>query len=194
MPMTSNNPLNPPKGDFKERAVTGVSVRKLFMWLIPLWGFGGLLSSCNSNRLYEENIAVQNEQWDYDDVKEFSVMVEDTSIRYNILINLRHSFAFDWRNLYVKIATEFPDGKKTDSRVNLLLSEPDGRWYARCIGDNCFISIPVKENIKFPQKGKYMITIRQDMRQNPLSKIKYVGFRIERAEYDYSTTRLKSLF
>lgn len=152
------------------------------------------LSSCNSNRLYEENMAVPNEQWNYDDIKEFSVVVEDTSIRYNILVNLRHSFAFDWRNLYVKIATEFPDGKKTDSRVNLLLSEPDGRWFARCIGDNCFISIPVKENIKFPQKGKYSFAIRQDMRQNPLPKIKYVGFRIEKAEYNYGTSRLQNLF
>lgn len=148
--------------------------------LVIMTMFVMLLSSCDSNRFFEDNQAVKEESWEYSDTKKFTIDVSDTTTHYNILINLRHSFAFDWRNVYVKVGTEFPDGHKTESRVNLLLSEPDGRWYARCIGDNCFIGIPIKEDIMFPQKGKYTFTIQQDMRQNPLPKIRYVGLRIER--------------
>lgn len=140
------------------------------------------LSSCDSKRFYEENQVVKNENWDYADVKTFTVEADDTVSHYNFLINLRHSFAFEWRNVWVKVATEFPDGKKTESRVNLTLSEPDGHWYARCIGDNCFLSIPILKDVKFPSKGKYTFTVQQDMRQNPLPLIRYVGFRIEKAE------------
>jgi len=140
-----------------------------------------LLSACDSKCFFEDNQPVTNEKWSYEDAKKFVVNVEDTVPYYNLLINIRHSFAFEWRNLYVLVTTEFPDGRKVDSRVNLMLSEADGHWYAKCVGDNCYLSIPIKENTRFPQKGKYTFTIKQDMRQNPLPYIKYIGFRIEKA-------------
>lgn len=140
------------------------------------------LSSCDSNRVFEDNQSVQDEKWEYADAKSFTYEATDTTTKYNLLINVRHSFAFEWRNVWVKVYTQFPDGHKTESRVNLQLSEPDGHWYARCIGDNCFIAIPIKQKIKFPQTGKYTFTIAQDMRVNPLPLIRNIGFRIEKAE------------
>lgn len=138
------------------------------------------LSSCDSNRFFEDNQSIAGDKWDYNDVKKFTVNVDDTTAHFNLCINVRHSFHYEWRNMYVMVTTEFPDGRKVDSRVNLSLSEPDGHWYARCIGDNCYISIPIKENTMFPQKGKYIFSIRQDMRQNPLPLVKYIGFRVEK--------------
>jgi gliding motility-associated lipoprotein GldH len=138
------------------------------------------LTACDPNRLYETNTAVVNEKWAYDDVKSFSVDVKDTTTRYNIYINLRHSFQFEWRNIYVQVSTQLPDGKKMEKRVNLPLCENDGKWYGSCLGDNCDIPVEIQHDAKFPMVGKYTFTIKQDMRVNPLEKIKSVGLRVEK--------------
>ena len=139
------------------------------------------LTSCDPNRLYETNTPVVDEKWSYDDVKSFTIDVKDTTTRYNIYINMRHSFLFEWRNVYVQVGTQLPDGKKMDKRVNLPLCESDGKWYGSCLGDNCDLPVLIQENAKFPMIGKYTVTIKQDMRVNPLDKVKSIGLRVEKA-------------
>lgn len=141
-----------------------------------------LLTSCDPNRLYETNTPVKSEKWSYDDIKSYTVDVQDTTTRYNIYINLRHSFQFDWRNVYVQVGTQLPDGKKMEKRVNLPLCEPDGKWYGSCLGDNCDVPLMIQHDARFPMPGKYTFTLRQDMRVDPLEKIKSVGLRIEKAK------------
>jgi hypothetical protein len=80
----------------------------------------------------------------------------------------------------VNIETTFPDGKKYDRRVNLLLSDADGVWHGDILGDNCDILIPIQDNAFFPELGKYSFKISQDMRVNPLGCVKSVGMRIEK--------------
>lgn len=138
-------------------------------------------AACDQNRLYETNTPISNEKWAYDDTKTFTVDVKDTTTHYNIYINVRHSFQFDWRNIYVQVGTQFPDGKKMEKRVNLPLCENDGKWYGSCLGDNCDLPVLIQENAKFPLVGKYTFSIRQDMRVNPLDKIKSIGLRVEKA-------------
>ena len=82
--------------------------------------------------------------------------------------------------MWVKIETTFPDGKKYERRVNLLLSDADGVWHGDILGDNCDIIIPIQANAFFPELGKYSFRISQDMRANPLSYVKTVGMRIEK--------------
>jgi gliding motility-associated lipoprotein GldH len=138
------------------------------------------LTACDPNRLYETNTPVANEKWTYDDVKSFTVEVKDTTTPYNIYINMRHAFQFEWRNVYVQVGTQLPDGKKMEKRVNLPLCESDGKWYGSCLGDNCDIPVQIQQNAKFPMVGKYTFTIRQDMRVNPLEKVKSIGLRVEK--------------
>jgi gliding motility-associated lipoprotein GldH len=75
-----------------------------------------------------------------------------------------------------------PDSQWLERRVNLPMSEPDGKWFGKCMGDNCYVSISIQKNARFPQKGKYIFTIQQDMRTNPLQNIRYVGLRVEKSE------------
>jgi gliding motility-associated lipoprotein GldH len=152
-----------------------------FLSLVVIACAAFCLASCDPNRLYETNTPIANEKWSYEDIKSFTVEVKDTATRYNIYINVRHSFLFDWRNMYVQVGTQLPDGKKMDKRVNLPLSEPDGKWYGSCLGDNCDIPVLIQQDAKFPMAGKYTFTVKQDMRANPLEKIKSIGLRVERA-------------
>ncbi len=149
---------------------------------------GTLNTACDPSRVFDENKYIKADGWDYADAKTFEVQITDTTLHYNVAINVRHSFQFEWRNVYVTIGTFFPDSQKIEKRVNLQLSEPDGEWFGRCMGDNCFISIPIQQNAIFPKKGKYTFTIKQDMRTNPLPNIKFVGLRVEKAIAKQATT------
>jgi len=139
------------------------------------------LSSCDKSRIIEENKQLKEYQWSYEDAQTFTAEIKDTSQHYNIYVNVRHSFQFGWRNVWVKIQTTFPDSSRFEKRVNLVLSEPDGHWYGDCLGDNCDMQIPIQQNAIFPQPGTYTFKISQDMRVNPLGLIKSVGMRIEKA-------------
>ena len=141
-----------------------------------------VLTSCDPNRLYETNTTIIDQKWSYADIKSYTVDVKDTVTRYNIYINIRHSFQFDWRNLYLQVGTQLPDGKKLEKRVNVPLCEPDGKWYGSCVGDNCDIPVMIQHDAKFPMPGRYTFTLRQDMRTDPLVNIKSVGLRIEKAK------------
>lgn len=140
-----------------------------------------VFSSCDKSRVMEENIPVKDYKWDYSDAKVFTAEIKDTTANYNIYVNLRHSFQFEWRNLWVNIETTFPNGKVYERRVNLLLSEADGHWFGDCLGDNCDIRVSIQQNAFFPLTGKYTFKITQDMRVNPLPYIKDVGMRVEQA-------------
>lgn len=154
--------------------------RMLFFYIMVLI-VGTLNTGCDPNRVFDENKDINADGWDYADIKTFDVEITDTNIHYNVAVNVRHSFQFEWRNVYVTIGTLFPDSQNVEKRVNLQLSEPNGEWFGRCMGDNCFISIPIQQNAIFPKKGKYTFTIKQDMRTNPLPNIKFVGLRVEKA-------------
>jgi gliding motility-associated lipoprotein GldH len=147
------------------------------MLLLPLLLF---ISSCDSKRVYEAYKPVKGGAWQYNEPVSFSVDIKDTAQRYNLYISVRHSFNFDWRNIWVKIKTQYPDGKTEESSVNLPLSEADGKWFGKCSGDNCDLRVLIQQHAIFPKEGKYTFTITQDMRQNPLPKINEIGFRVEK--------------
>ncbi len=142
--------------------------------------FFAMLASCNNALIFEVNTPLKQEQWSYDEPVSFEVEIADTALRYDISISLRHSFHFEWRNVWVNIETEFPDGKKLSKRINLLLCEADGVWFGKCANDNCDIKIPIQENAIFPSLGIYKFRIAQDMRVNPLPNIRSVGFCVEK--------------
>jgi len=132
--------------------------------------------------VFEEYKSVKGGSWKYDDSIQFKINIEDTAQRYNLFVDVRHNFYFDWRNLWVKVITEYPNHKTELSSVNLPLSASDGVWYGKCSGDICEMRVGIQENAIFPQKGIYTFTIIQDMRQNPLDKIIDIGMRVEKYE------------
>lgn len=139
-----------------------------------------LLTACSSNAVMEEQQQIKENQWDYADSKTFTAQITDTVQHYNIYVSVRHGFNFEWRNMWVKIETTFPDGKTYERRVNLLLSDADGVWHGECLGDNCDMLIPIQDNAFFPQTGKYIFKVSQDMRVNPLPNVKTIGMRLEK--------------
>jgi gliding motility-associated lipoprotein GldH len=167
---------------FISSIATATSNALLRTCLLVLMLVGTLFfSGCDRNRIVEENQQIKDYKWEYADAKTFVAEIKDTVPHYNLYINVRHSFQFEWRNVWVKIETTFPDGKSFEKRVNLVLSEPDGHWFGDCLGDNCDMQLCIQQNAIFPEAGKYTFKISQDMRTNPLPLIKSVGMRVEKS-------------
>ena len=59
--------------------------------LLLLVLFTGLLVSCDSKRIYDENIIVENGNWDARNKMKFDVTIPDTGLRYNIYLKVRNA-------------------------------------------------------------------------------------------------------
>jgi gliding motility-associated lipoprotein GldH len=70
--------------------------------------------------------------------------------------------------------------KKQTRRFQYKLAEVDGQWTGSGSG-NLFTTVaPMITGYKFPNKGKYLLEIEQNMRDNPLHEITDAGIKISK--------------
>jgi len=139
-----------------------------------------MFSSCDSKRVFEENKPLENRSWKSADKLEFSVTINDTTIPYNVFLNIRNSMDYPYSNLYLFLKTSFPDGKVSLDTIECILADYDGRWLGSGIGSVKFNKCLFQKNVSFPRRGKYNFEFEQAMRVNVLKGITDVGLRIER--------------
>lgn len=141
-----------------------------------------LFYSCDSNRLFEENKKIKNNEWDQNASLEFSAVIPDTIQSYNVYINVRNAGFYRFSNLYLFVNTFFPGGQIQRDTLECILAAPDGRWLGDGLGDIWDNRILFKDGVRFPQAGEYRFELIQAMRINPLPGIMDVGIRIEKTE------------
>ena len=139
------------------------------------------LTSCDTKRIYEENIDIPKYIWNLDFKPEFRVNITDTTLLYNVYVNVRHTKFYPNSNMWVLISTKFPDGKQMDKRVELTLADKQGKWYGDCLGDICDIRIPIQINAYFQRVGEYTFRYEQIMRTDNLPFVMSMGLRMEKA-------------
>lgn len=130
--------------------------------------------------MFDKNLEIANAEWYYNQPKIFNVTVLDTASTYNMFVNVRHTDAYGFNNLLVKVKTIFPDSTIQHDNVNVVLAENNGRWTGNCIDGVCYNTVLVRTAFTFPEAGTYTFAIEQDMRQNPVTEIMDVGIRIEK--------------
>jgi gliding motility-associated lipoprotein GldH len=136
-------------------------------------------TSCEENRIYEKNINIEEYRWDSKTVPSYQVDIKDTSVLYNLYVNVRHAELYPFQNIWLVVGTIYPDGKKASSRVEIMLANNEGKWYGEGLGDIWDYRVQIQENAFFNQPGSYVFTIQQNMRQDPLPGIMAIGLRIE---------------
>jgi len=139
-----------------------------------------LLTSCDNNRVFEENQAILKEGWEITDVLKFSADIQDTVSAHSIYLNVRNSGDYKWSNLYVFVKTTAPNGATIRDTVNLPLADERGRWLGRGFGSIWDNQIPYRTNIRFPYPGIYVFEVQHGMRERNLKCVNDFGIRIER--------------
>jgi gliding motility-associated lipoprotein GldH len=137
-----------------------------------------VLTSCDTNVVFEENTPVAGASWKAKDGVNFEFDVTDTVRLHNFYINLRNGEEYAYSNLYLFVEMEFPNGKKSIDTLNCPLADPTGRWYGSGLGDIFDNRILYRERKQFPLAGRYKVSIFQAMRTEELHGIYDVGFRV----------------
>jgi gliding motility-associated lipoprotein GldH len=145
-----------------------------------------LAAACKPPKMdtYEKNLEVPGHEWAYDYKPSFDIKIqpEDTAYLYNICVNIRHTDAYPYSNIWVLVGTQYPgDSIAKEQRVELPLADVTGKWAGSGLDDIYEHRIFIQQNAIFNKPGTYEFTFEQNMRQNPLPHVMNVGLRIEKA-------------
>ncbi len=126
---------------------------------------------------------IQSQQWFYNNNPSFTFNITDTSHAYNIFIILRHTDAYAYNNIWLKLGSQSPADSMLFQNINLNLGNDAKGWEGTAMDD----IIEVRKNITpgpvpFKKAGKYIFTIAQIMRENPLKHVLSIGIRVEKVE------------
>ena len=154
--------------------------------LIKIFGAFVLLSaivSCDSNKVFEEYIEVENANWLKENVASFEFTAKDTNTAHNLYINIRNTGSYGYSNLYLFVTMQGPNGGLLKDTVNCVLANNRGRWLGSGVGDLWDLRIPYVGGFKFAQSGNYIVSLEQAMRvEGGLEGITDVGLRVERVQ------------
>jgi gliding motility-associated lipoprotein GldH len=139
-----------------------------------------LLSSCNSNVVYTNSLAMAAKTWELMNVASFRVSINDTINSNNVKFTIRTGSSYPFRNIYLFISTTSPDGKNITDTLEYYLADEKGKWYGKGFGDIHELNLPYKSNVFFPLKGTYLFKIQHGMRTEDLKGVYDFGLRIEK--------------
>ncbi len=136
-----------------------------------------LVISCSS-AFFEESQEINPESWKYEEGAEFSFSIEDTSVYYNLELDLNHSTSFRYQNIYIQTETTFPSGESASDVLSLQLTDDYADWIGDCSGETCVAPYVLQESARFKEAGDYTIRIKQHSRENKLSGVNGLTLRL----------------
>jgi len=141
---------------------------------------------CDKERVFDEYKSLPN-QWNKDSVLTFTLKNIDTLQSYNLFINVRNNNDLEYSNLFLISEIQFPQGKVITDTLEYEMAAPNGKWLGEGFADVKENKLWYKEQVKFPESGKYKVSLQHAMRKNGNEKgienlkgITEIGFRIEK--------------
>ncbi len=138
------------------------------------------IASCGQKTFFEEKKPIPGGVWTYRDTLDFTFTVTDTTELYDMYVDFEHADTFSNQNIYTKLYTRFPDGKRLSRSRSFDLFNAQGESGGRCSGGTCHMRSLLQNNAYFNRPGDYVITLEQFMRHDSLPGIEAVGLVIER--------------
>lgn len=153
-------------------------IQNLYLLSIILF-FSLFQSACEEHNFFEKNVEIENAQWAYSDTLNYSFSITDTLETYNLYLDFTYVDTFPKQNIYLKLHTQFPDGKRLSKQKAFDLFDVQGQPLGRCSGHECRVRILLQEKAFFNTPGAYTITLEQYTRQEVLSGVSAVGLVLE---------------
>lgn len=141
-----------------------------------------VMTSCDREKFFDKSVSIPGDVWPSDQELVFNVNIEDTISPYRFYINIRNSSDYRYSNVYFFLITEFPHGGMSRDTIECILANKAGKWLGKGTGKYRDNQIFIRENIKFPQKGNYVIRLNQAMREDELHGISEAGIRLEKKQ------------
>ena len=156
-------------------------MKSIFIKYLVLITTIATLISCGGESVYfEQNKAIANKDWVVDDKQEFDFTINDTAQYYDFFFNVRTTSNYEYSNMYVFYKVYFPNGKSLTDTAQFILADPTGKWLGKSVSGSLIDnSILFSKKRRFPLAGKYVFSVQHGMRNNTLSNISDVGFKIK---------------
>jgi len=118
--------------------------------------------------------------WAINDVQSFSFEIDDTTLTYNLFVNVRNTSEYAYRNLYLFIEMSSPSNKYFVDTVEISLADSKGKWTGSGIGNIWQNQFPLLMQVKLLELGIYQVNVTQGMRNDTLEAISDIGLRVEK--------------
>lgn len=156
-------------------------LNKLFFILIPFSAVF-LLTQCSPAYFFDKEYTISDAEWNYSDTLNFEIKMEDTTQFYNLYLDIEHAFNYPFQNIYMKVHTLYPSGKRVSELLPIDFADKTGKWYGDCNSEWCDLRVNIQQKAFFNKKGTYVITLEQFMRKEALKGVKKIGLKIEEVE------------
>ncbi len=135
------------------------------------------LSSCGDNPYYQDIKSIDG-SWSFADSLHFSMPAPDTLSPFAMFLHVEHTKDYPFQNMYVRLSTNFPSGRRASDLINIDLADKAGMWFGKCGSQTCVISAPLRQNFSFSEAGTYNITLEQYTRTENLNGVNEVGIEL----------------
>lgn len=136
--------------------------------------------ACGPDYLYKEEKKIAAGQWAYRDTMDFRFSIADTTQLYNLFADFEYADTFPTQNIYLKLHTRFPDGKRIARIRSFDLFDTQGTAAGKCSGHTCKARILLQDKAYFNLPGEYTITLEQFTRRDPLPGMRSAGVAVEK--------------
>jgi len=146
---------------------------------------GVVLWACSDNRVYEQVIDFDGQEWIISDKPSFEFQIDDANIKYNIFSDIRNAVSYPYARFYFTYYLQDSSGVVIQKKLmgeylfNAKSGEPTGKSGIGDLYDHRFLLL---QNYQFPRQGKYKIVFEQFMRMDTLPGIVAIGVRVEKVE------------
>jgi gliding motility-associated lipoprotein GldH len=141
-------------------------------------------SACNwTTGVFEKDLTFRNHEWPASVKPDISFDITDTISSFNIYIVIRHTDAFHFNNMFVRVTVREPNatqGKTGD--YDLQLASNGSGWIGTAMDDIYDARLLIQPKTRFSKTGTYHMALEQLMREDPLKNVLSAGIRIERVE------------
>ncbi len=152
------------------------------MRLLLFLGLLSVLTGCQAGYHFSQTYPVPTDGWSYNDTAIFDIPMADTAGRYDLLMDIDHTTDYAHQNLYVQIATVFPDKEEVIQTLSIDLADKQGRWYGDCRGAACRLHVVLQENAYFDRLGTHQVRVHQHMRFEPVLGVKKLHLMVRKRD------------
>ena len=156
---------------------------KNFLWVL-IFSFVccAFISACNQASLFERLENIPDAEWKTGEILDFSIEIPDTTQNYYLIVTIRHTYKYAYRNVWVKLGLQQPGSDSITYRDFDLPLANNERWLGVGMDDVYERRIRLfGKPVRFTSTGTARFTLQQIMRDNPLKHVLQAGIRVEPA-------------
>src|SRR5258705_1119504 len=133
---------------------------RIFLSLVV---FSVLCGSCDSERIFENNVEFRDRNWKIAQSVQFEFQIADTSRRYNLWMNIRNSLDYPYARIFVNYDLQKDSTTLTKKMIAAyLFDQKTGKPFGNTgLGDIYDHQFPILKNYSFDKAGVYKIRLNQ---------------------------------